>query len=153
MGTNEDNPAGEAASQGRRTLAERIEWLIQHNWPADAPPPRTNDDIAAAITAVTGEEISGTGFWKLRTGRGVNPTLKTLMSFSQFFGVPIGFFSGDPADAEEIGDEMAMVVLLRSKGVTRMQLRSFAGLSGKSRQMILDMIDSATRLEQQPDDE
>jgi hypothetical protein len=48
---------------------------------------------------------------------------------------------------------LAMVVLLRNKGVTRMQLRSFAGLSGKSRQMILDMIDSATRLEQQPDDE
>jgi hypothetical protein len=75
------------------------------------------------------------------------------MSFSQFFDVPIGFFSADPADAEEIGDEMAMVVLLRNKGVTRMQLRSFAGLSGKSRQMILDMIDSATRLEQQSDDE
>ena len=153
MGTNEDNPAGEAASQGRRTLAERIEWLIQHNWPADAPPPRTNDDIAAAITTVTGEEISGTGFWKLRTGRGANPTLKTLMSFSQFFDVPIGFFSGDPADAEEVGDEMALLVLLRKKGVTRLQLRSFAGLSGKSRQMIMDMIDSATRLEQQPDDE
>jgi hypothetical protein len=125
MGTNEDNPAGEAASQGRRTLAERIEWLIQHNWPAEAPL-RTNDDIAAAITAATGEEISGTGFWKLRTGRGANPTLKTLMSFSQFFDVPIGFFSGDPADAEEVGDEMAMVVLLRQKGVTRLQLRSFA---------------------------
>src|SRR5580698_2548903 len=137
MGMRGDSTADGAAGQGVRTLAERIEWLVQHMWPADAPPPRTNDDIAAAITAVTGEEISGTGFWKLRTGRGSNPTLKTLMSFSQFFDVPIGFFSGDPGDAEEIGDEMAMVVLLRQKGVTRMQLRSFAGLSGKSRQMIL----------------
>jgi hypothetical protein len=153
MGTSEDSTGSSVAGQAGRTLAERIEWLVQHMWPADAPPPRTNDEIAAAITAVTGEEISGTGFWKLRTGRGVNPTLKTLTSFSQFFGVQIGFFSEDPADAEETGDQMALLVLLRSKGVTRQQLRSFAALSGRSRQMILDMIDSATRLEQQPDDQ
>jgi hypothetical protein len=153
MGIRGDSTADGAAGQGGRTLAERIEWLVQHMWPADAPPPRTNDEIAAAITAATGEEISGTGFWKLRTGRGANPTLKTLTSFSQFFGVPIGFFSEDPADAEETGDQMALLVLLRSKGVTRQQLRSFAALSGRSRQMVLDMIDSATRLEQQPDGE
>jgi hypothetical protein len=153
MGTGGDDAAGGSTGHAGRTLAERIEWLVQNMWPAQAPPPRTNNDIAEAITAVTGEEISSTGFWKLRTGRGDNPTLKTLASFAEFFKVPIGYFSDDPADAESIGDELALLVLLRDKGVSRLQLRSFAGLSSKSRQMILDMIDSATRIEQQDDSE
>lgn len=151
MGVGEDKSAGGAADQAGRTLAERIEWLVQNMWPADAVAPRTNGEIADAITEATGVEISSTGFWKLRTGRGDNPTLKTLMSFSRFFKVPIGFFGDDPQEAEAIGDQMALLVLLREKGVSRRHLRSFAGLSGNSRRMILDMIDSAARIEQQPD--
>ena len=153
MAVGEDDATGGATDQAGRTLAERIEWLVQNMWPADPPPPRTNTDVAEAITAVTGEEISSTGFWKLRTGRGANPTLKTLTSFTQFFKVPIGFFGDDPEQAEEIGDNLALLILLRDKGVTRKQLRSFAGLSSKSRRMILDLIDSAARIEQQPDGE
>jgi hypothetical protein len=79
---------------------------------------RTNADIAAAITAATGEEISSTGFWKLRTGKGLNPTLRTLVSFAQFIKVPVGFFSDDPEEAEAAGDQLALLVMLRDKGVT-----------------------------------
>jgi hypothetical protein len=150
MGAGEEKSEGGAVDQAGRTLAERIEWLVENMWPADAPAPRTNGEIADAITQATGEEISSTGFWKLRTGRGDNPTLKTLMSFSRFFRVPIGFFGDDPQEAEEIGDQMALLVLLREKGVSRRRLRSFAGLSANSRRMILDMIDSASRIEQHP---
>ena len=144
--------AGEGAGsldQAGRTLAERIEWLIGNRWPADAPAPRTNGEIADAITRATGEEISSTGFWKLRTGRGDNPTFRTLTSFSRFFRVPFGFFGDDAAEAEGVGDQLALLVLLRDKGVSRRQLRSFAGLSANSRRMVLDMIDSAARIEQQ----
>lgn len=139
--------------QAGRTLAERIEWLIQNRWPAGAPAPRTNGEIADAITRATGEEISSTGFWKLRTGRGANPTRNTLISFTRFFKVPFGFFGDDPEEAEEIGDQLALLVLLRDKGVSRRQLRSFASLSGNSRRMVLDMIDSAARIEGQLDGE
>jgi hypothetical protein len=149
MSAGEDKTDGASAGQAGRTLAERIEWLVQNRWPADAPAPRTNGDIADAITAATGEEISSTGFWKLRTGRGANPTWQTLTSFSRFFKVPFGYFAEDPEEAEEIGDQVALLVLLRDKGVTRRHLRSFADLSGNSRQLILDMIDSAARIEQQ----
>jgi hypothetical protein len=151
MSAGEDKAAGGAVDQAGRTLAERIEWLIQNRWPAGAPAPRTNGEIADAITAATGEEISSTGFWKLRTGRGANPTRKTLISFTHFFKVPFGYFGDDPEEAEAIGDPLALLVLLRDKGVSRRQLRSFAGLSVNSRQMVLDMIDSAVRIEQQPD--
>jgi len=150
MSVNEGGTMGGAVGHDERTLAERIEWLIQHMWSADRPSPRTNADIAGAITEVTGEEISATGFWKLRTGRGENPTFKTLASFSQFFKVPFGFFGDDPEEAEGIGDQLALLVLLREKGVSRRQLRSFAGLSNNSRRMILDMIGSAARIEGQP---
>jgi ESX-1-secreted protein regulator len=153
MSAGEGKAEGGAVDHAGRTLAERIEWLVQNMWPADAPAPRTNGEIADAITQVTGEEISSTGFWKLRTGRGDNPTLKTLMSFSRFFRVPIGFFGDEPQEAEAIGDQMALLVLLREKGVNRRQLRSFAGLSTNSRRMILDMIDSAARIEQHSGDE
>jgi hypothetical protein len=152
MSAGENNAAGAGVDHAERTLAERIEWLVQNMWPADVPRPRTNADIAAAITEATGEEISSTGFWKLRTGRGENPTFKTLTSFSQFFKVPFGFFGDDPEEAEAVGDQLALLALLRERGVTRLQLRSFAGLSGNSRRMVLDMIDSAARIEQQPHD-
>jgi hypothetical protein len=150
MSASEGGTTDGARGDDGRTLAERIEWLVQHMWPADRPAPRTNADIAGAITEVTGEEISSTGFWKLRTGRGENPTFKTLTSFAQFFKVPFGFFGDDLEEAEGIGDQLALLVLLREKGVSRRQLRSFAGLSGNNRRMILDMIDSAVRIEEQP---
>jgi hypothetical protein len=153
MGAGEGNAVNGGADHASRTLGERIEWLVENMWPAGRPRPRTNSDIAEAITEVSGEEISSTGFWKLRTGRGDNPTLKTLTSFSRFFKVPLGFFGDDPEEAEALGDQMALLVLLRDKGVSRRQLRSFAGLSGSSRQMVLDLIDSAARIEQQPEDE
>jgi transcriptional regulator with XRE-family HTH domain len=148
MSTGEGSAAGGAAGQGGRSLAERIEWLVANRWPAGAAAPRTNGDIAEAITAVTGEEISSTGFWKLRTGRGANPTWQTLTSFARFFGVPFGYFAADPAEAEEVGDQVALLVLLRDKGVTRRHLRSLVGLPANSRQLVLDMIDSAARIEQ-----
>jgi hypothetical protein len=91
----------------------------------------------------------GGGVLEAADRAGENPTFKTLTSFSQFFKVPFGFFGDDPGEAEGIGDQLALLVLLREKGVSRLRLRSFAGLSSNSRRMILDMIDSAVRIEEQ----
>jgi hypothetical protein len=91
-----------------------IEWLIQHLWPADAPPPKTNADVAGAITAATGEDLSATAVWKLRTSRGGNSTLKTLTALARFFKVPVGYF-GEGEDAGVIGDSATM---LREKGIS-----------------------------------
>jgi transcriptional regulator with XRE-family HTH domain len=128
------------------TLGEKIEWLIRHRWPEDAPPPSTNADVAAAIMAATAEELSSTGIWKLRTGRGDNPTLKTLTALAAFFSVPIGFF-GDDEDAELLGDQAALATVLREKGVSRGALRALADMSAAGRQMVEEMIESVTRME------
>ena len=130
------------------TLAERVEWLVRNRWPAEAPRPRKdqNEEIAEAIRTVTGEDISNTTVWKLRTGRADNPTLKTLATLSRFFKVPIGYF-GEGEEAESIAGQVALLTLLRDAGVTGTALHSLAGLSEPSRQMIIQMIASAARME------
>lgn len=140
---------GPGGGQGcsERSLAEKVEWLIQHMWPAEAPPPKTNAEVAAAITAVTGEELSSTAVWKLRTGRGDNPTLKTLTALARFFKVPVGFF-GEGEEAETIGDHAELLAMLRDNGISRAALRTLGGLSSESRRMITDMIESAARMEE-----
>jgi transcriptional regulator with XRE-family HTH domain len=108
----EQETAITAGPSPSETLANKIEWLIQNMWPADAPPAKNNIDTAAAITAATGEEISSTTVWKLRTGRQDNPQLRTLTSLATFFGVPIGYF-GFAAEAEPIDDDLTFKALLR----------------------------------------
>jgi hypothetical protein len=131
-----------------QSLGEKIEWLIRHRWPDGAPPPATNADVAAAIEAATGEELSSTGIWKLRTGRGDNPTLKTMTALAAFFAVPIGFFGSDE-DAEIIADGAAAAALLRGGGVSREALRAFADLSAPGRRVVEDLIGSMTRMERE----
>jgi transcriptional regulator with XRE-family HTH domain len=130
---------------GERTLAEKIEWLIGHMWPADVPP-RTNADVAEALTAATGEEMSSTSIWKLRTGRGGNPTFKTLTALATFFQVPFGYF-GEGEDGETAGDQAALLAVLRDAGVSRDALRTLADLSPTTRQLVMDVIASAARME------
>jgi transcriptional regulator with XRE-family HTH domain len=143
----EPAPQDPAACHPGRSLAEKTEWLIRHMWPPGMPPARTNADIVAAIKAATGEDMSHTVIWKLRTGKGDNPTLKTLTALSNFFKVPMSYF-GEGEEAESVGDQVALLALLRDSGVSRTALRSLVDLSGESRQMITEMIESAARMEQ-----
>jgi len=138
---------GRQLEPAERSLGEKIEWLIKHRWPADAAPPRTNADIADAITAATGEELSSTAVWKLRTGRGDNPTLKTMTAMARFFGVPVGYF-GEGEAAEAVGDELALLALLRGNGVSRVALRSLADLSSRGRTAVAEIIAVISRMEQ-----
>jgi transcriptional regulator with XRE-family HTH domain len=134
------------SGRSARTLGEKLEWLVQHMWPADAPPPRTHADVADAVSKATGEEMSSTSVWKLRTGRGDNPTLKTLTALATFFGVPIGYF-GDDEESKSVEEQVVLLALLQEKGVSAAALRSLAELSPGSRRMVTDMIESATRVE------
>lgn len=146
--------AATASSEGQekagpRTLAEKIEWLIAHKWPAGPPPPKTNDEVVKAIRAATGEDMSRATIWKLRTGRSDNPTLKTLTALRAFFRLPsIGYFD-EGEESESIGDQVVLLALLRENGVDRRALRSLAELSPDGRAVIVDMIDSVARREQQ----
>jgi transcriptional regulator with XRE-family HTH domain len=142
-----ETAGGGAKAPALGSLGERIEWLIANRWPADAPVPQTNNDIGAAVTAATGEKVSGANIWNLRTGRSVNPTLKTLAALAKFFGVPIGYFSENQEEAESIGGQVALLTLLRDSGITGTALRSLVDLTPESREMIAEMIASAAKRE------
>lgn len=137
---------GGSAEAADRSLADKVEWLIQHMWPAGVSVPKSNADVAEAITDATGEEISHSTVWKLRTGRQPNPTLRTLRAFAAFFRVPIGYF-GDDEQAHSIEDQLMTLVLLRDTGVDRAALRAFVDLSEDGRRMIAEMIASVARME------
>lgn len=135
-----------SATAAEHSLADKVEWLIQHMWPAGVAAPRSNSDVAEAIADATGEEISHSTVWKLRTGRQPNPTLRTLRALAAFFRVPIGYF-GDDEQADSIEDQLMTLVLLRDTGVDRAALRAFVDLSEDGRRMIAEMIASVARME------
>ncbi len=136
-----DEPLGVASS-----LASKIEWLIQNRWPSGSRSPKNNVEVAAAISEATGEELSSTTIWKLRTGRSDNPQLKTLKALSTFFGVPIGYF-GDDDEADATADQVAASSLVGRSGLNREALRALVEMSDGGRQLVADFIISAARLE------
>jgi transcriptional regulator with XRE-family HTH domain len=136
------HPAG-----GPQPLANKINWLFENLWPRDLDPPQTYVAAAAAIHAATGEDISSTTVWKLRTGRADNPQFKTLKALAAFFNVPIGYF-GDDEESETLADQLALLTLLRDSGVDRASLRALVHLPDEGRQMVAEFLASAARMEQ-----
>ncbi|MEU5882858.1 hypothetical protein [Spirillospora sp. NPDC047279] len=138
----QQGPNEETVLSPSTTLAQKLEWLIQNMWPADASPPRNNVETAAAIAAKTGEDISSTTVWKLRTGRQDNPQLKTLTALAHFFGVPIGYF-GFESEADQVDDDLTFKALRREldTGTVRSDvLRALVELSPDTRWIIDEMI-------------
>jgi transcriptional regulator with XRE-family HTH domain len=133
------------------SLAEKVEWLIQNLWPAEAQPPRNNVETAAAIARATGEDISSTTVWKLRTGRQENPQLKTLTALATFFGVPIGYF-GFSSESDPIGDDLTLKALRRDveHGIIRPEvLRALVDLSPEARWVVDEMILAAAEADRE----
>ncbi|WP_433467946.1 helix-turn-helix domain-containing protein [Spirillospora sp. CA-142024] len=133
------------------SLAEKVEWLIRNLWPAEAGPPRNNVDTAAAIARATGEDISSTTVWKLRTGRQENPQLKTLTALATFFGVPIGYF-GFSSESDPIGDDLTLKALRRDveHGIIRPEvLRALVDLSPEARWVVDEMILAAAEADRE----
>lgn len=131
---------------GERRLAEKIEWLFQNMWPPGLPEARNHAEAAAAIERRTGEDISATTVWKLRTGRADNPQLKTLTALARFFNVPIGYFGADD-DSSAVADELVARALLDDPYVGGEALRALIGLPPETRELVTEFIRTAARLQ------
>src|SRR5690348_9210283 len=70
-----------------RTLADKVNWLIDRAHPAGRGP-YTNNEVADLIKKTTGEEISYTQIWKLRNGQAQNPQMRLIEAMARTFGVP-----------------------------------------------------------------
>jgi hypothetical protein len=64
--------SGDPARSPLRTLADKINWLIDSAHPAGRGP-YSNAEIVALIEKVTGEQFSHTTIWNCATGRPPTP--------------------------------------------------------------------------------
>jgi len=79
--------AGGESAPALRTLADKVNWLIDRAHPAGRGP-FSNNEVAALIKDVTGEDVSYTTIWKLRNGQAQNPQKRLIEALARTFGVP-----------------------------------------------------------------
>ena len=141
---------GEAADSAEgtpvlRTLADKVNWLIDRAHPAGRGP-YTNNEVADLITKTTGEEISYTQIWKLRNGQAQNPQMRLIEAMARTFGVPAAFFfpssTRRPALLQE---QVELLAMIRDARIDTEQLRAILGLSPEARKAITDLIAVTSR--------
>jgi transcriptional regulator with XRE-family HTH domain len=124
-----------------RTLADKLNWLIDRAHPADRGP-YTNAEVAELIEKTTGEEISYTQIWKLRNGQAQNPQMRLIEAMARTFGVPAAFFfpEFDETQAGLLQEQVELLAMIRDARIDAVQLRAILGLSPEARKAITDLI-------------
>ncbi len=133
-----------------RTLADKVNWLIDRAHPAGRGP-YSNAEIAALVEKVTGEEFSHTTIWKLRNGQAANPQMRLLQALARTFGVPPAFFFDDYDEQQAglLGEQIELLALIRDSGITAADVRALAELSPAARQAVADLIAHTGRIQRQ----
>lgn len=131
-----------------RTLADKVNWLIDRARPAGRGP-YSNAEISALIEKVTGEQFSHTTIWKLRNGQAANPQMRLVQALARTFGVPPAFFFDDYDDAQAgpLLEQVELLAVIRDSGITSAQLRALAALTPGARQAVADLIEHTVRAE------
>ena len=131
-----------------RTLADKVNWLIDKAHPAGRGP-YSNAEVIALIEKVTGEQFSHTTIWKLRNGQATNPQMRLIEALARTFGVPPAFFFSDYNDEQAglLREQVELLALVRDAGVTSAQLRALLELSPGARQAVADLIEHTARTE------
>ena len=139
----------EASAERRpalRTLADKVNWLIERAHPAGRGP-YSNSEVAELINGVTGEEVSYTTIWKLRNGQAKNPQMRLIEALAKTFGVPPAFFFDD-YDEKQAGllqEQVELLALIRDAHINTAQLRTILSLSDEARQAVADLIEITAR--------
>ena len=129
-----------------RTLADKVNWLIERAHPADRGP-YSNNEVAELVKDVTGEEVSYTTIWKLRNGQAKNPQMRLIEALAKTFGVPPAFFFDD-YDEKQAGllqEQVELLALIRDAHINTAQLRTILSLSDEARQAVADLIEITAR--------
>ena len=136
-----DSAASEPHRPLLRTLADKVNWLIDTAHPAGRGP-YSNAEVTDLIRQVTGEQFSHTTIWKLRNGQATNPQMRLIEALARTFGVQPAFFFDD-YDEQQAGllrDQVELLALIRDSNVTAAQMRSLLELSPDAIQAIADLI-------------
>jgi transcriptional regulator with XRE-family HTH domain len=129
-----------------RTLADKVNWLILNAQPSGQGP-YSNQDVSFLIAKATGEEISPTTIWKLRNGKGTNPQIRVIEALGKTFGVPAAFFF-EEWDDHQLGlakEQVEMLTLVRSAGISVQQLRGVLGMSDEGLQVVSELVERTAR--------
>jgi ESX-1-secreted protein regulator len=140
--------AGAERRPALRTLADKVNWLIERAHPAGRGP-YSNNEFAELIKGVTGEEVSYTTIWKLRNGQAKNPQMRLIEALAKTFGVPPAFFFDD-YDEKQAGllqEQVELLALIRDAHINTAQLRTILSLSDEARQAVADLIEITARNE------
>lgn len=130
-------------------VAARLEHLFATVHPAGRGP-YTLREVAEAINAEAGENLISASYLSLlRKGLRSEPSASRLTAIARFFGVSVDYFTSDKA-AEQTDEQLAVVKALRDAKVQKIALRS-AGLSERSLNAILGMVENARALENMSD--
>jgi transcriptional regulator with XRE-family HTH domain len=141
----EEAAAGEKSTPVLRTLADKVNWLIDRAHPAGRGP-FSNNEVATLIKDATGEEVSYTTIWKLRNGQAQNPQKRLIEALARTFGVPPAFFFDDyDEQADLLQEQVELLALVRDASITSAQLRAILELSPAARQAITDLVEATTR--------
>ena len=141
---------GGAARPALRTLADKVNWLIEQAHPAGRGP-LSNAEVCFLIHKVTGEQIAVTTIWKLRNGQQKNPQLRVIQALATTFGVEPAFFFDD-YDEEKLGlvqDQVELLALVRDAGITSAEFRALLGMDAEARTTVAGLIQRAARTEAQ----
>jgi transcriptional regulator with XRE-family HTH domain len=140
--------ASDPPGEPLRTLADKVNWLIDRAHPAGRGP-YSNAEVSALIEKVTGEEFSHTTIWKLRNGQAANPQMRLIDALARTFGVPPAFFFPDYSyeQAGLLREQVELLALVRDTGVTSAQLRAMLELSPEARQAVADLVEHTARAE------
>jgi transcriptional regulator with XRE-family HTH domain len=141
----DDTAAGQESAPAFRTLADKVNWLIDRAYPAGRGP-FSNNEVAALIKDVTGEEVSYTTIWKLRNGQAQNPQKRLIEALARTFGVPPAFFFDDYNEqAGLLQEQVELLALVRDARISTSQLRAILELSPQARQAITDLVAATAR--------
>src|SRR6202453_5350232 len=120
---------GEKSTPVLRTLADKVNWLIDRAHPAGRGP-FSNNEVAILIKEATGEDVSYTQIWKLRNGQAQNPQKRLIEALARTFGVPPAFFFDDYNEQTGLlQEQVELLALVRDARIGSAQLRAILELS------------------------
>ena len=124
-------------------IAERLQrlWEIR---------PASLRDVAEAITAETGREVSAQYLHQLRNGQRTEPSYSIIAAIATYFGVTPDYFHVPDDDARHAEAELRLLHALRDNGVRTIAI-SADGLSPESLATITEVIQRFRKSEGLPE--
>lgn len=119
-----------------KTLAQKVDWLFDLR-----RTPQGRQFTYGQVQRQTGNRITASYVWKLRTGAMSNPGLSALEALADFFQVPLDYFS---EGGEYLEESVRLTGAMREDGTSRQSTLQMLNtqaesLSDHALQVVLEM--------------